>query len=472
MTRRATKNSYDAIIVGSGLGGLATASLLSLKGKRVLVLERYEVLKSCGVADKVRFLAHPRVYRFVKPGVDIAVDERNVDKYIELLGDLYPLEKENLKRLFAELGHTYDQIGRLFTTSVPVPLRILSLPLVYRKIFKYENDTLDQFLSRFVKDQGLKDLLCVQWTYYGVPPDKLSFLYSGYPMFDYLQHGGYAIEGGSQVLSDRLVDVIRANGGEVKLATQVRKLLVEQGRVVGVEGKNIGEVFSDRVISNVSPYMVTKMAGEQHFKPKFMAALNKQTMSISGFQVYLGLDCSVQQLGIGKQESVIFVGNEHPLRAQYESMKDNDLQSGRTAFSINFYSNVDPTLAPAGKATLGLSSLCGGKYWCDLSREEYDQRKQEVTESMIQRAERVMPGLKSRIEVCETGTPRTMTKYTSNPAGCFYGFEQSLDQAGFWNRFEQRYPIKGLYQVGAWTFPGAGYIGALMSARFLVDRYF
>ena len=95
-----------------------------------------------------------------------------------------------------------------------------------------------------------------------------------------------------------------------------------------------------------------------------------------------------------------------------------------------------------------------------------------MTDSLIRQADRIIPNLSNHIEVCETGTPRTMTRYTTNPAGSFYGFAQNISQSGMLRRFPQRYPIKDLYQVGAWTFPGAGYIGALMSAKFLVDRYF
>ena len=103
----------------------------------------------------------------------------------------------------------------------------------------------------------------------------------------------------------------------------------------------------------------------------------------------------------------------------------------------------------------------------------YEIRKREQTAVLIRRAERLYPTLSRHIEVCEAGTPRTMTRFTSNPDGSFYGLAQSIPQSGLLHRFPQKYPVRGgLYQVGAWTFPGAGYIGTLMSAKFLTDRYF
>jgi len=91
---------------------------------------------------------------------------------------------------------------------------------------------------------------------------------------------------------------------------------------------------------------------------------------------------------------------------------------------------------------------------------------------LIEKAEKLMPGLSSKILVKEVATPRTMQRYTSNPEGSYHGFEQTVKEAGMLRRFPKRYPVKGLYQVGAWTFPGGGYGGVIFSAGQLVKRYF
>jgi prolycopene isomerase len=143
-----------------------------------------------------------------------------------------------------------------------------------------------------------------------------------------------------------------------------------------------------------------------------------------------------------------------------------------TGWSINYFSNVDASMAPEGKSSIGLFTLTGATEWHALSKAAYREKKQALTELLIANAMRVLPGLSGHIEVCEAGSPRTMTKFTGNPAGAIYGFEQSVAQSGLMRRFPQKYPVRGLYQVGAWTFPGAGFIGTMLSARVLVDRYF
>jgi prolycopene isomerase len=226
------------------------------------------------------------------------------------------------------------------------------------------------------------------------------------------------------------------------------------------------------VVANISPYAVTGLVGKEHFPAKYLAKLDKATVSTSGFQVYLGLDCPLEQLAVAKDEYIMFMSENQDLPGQYQDMQANKLDGDTTGWSLNFFSNVDPSLAPPGKSTLGIFSLLGNDDWQSLPKAEYKKKKQELTDILIRKAEQVLPGLSAHIEVCESGSPRTMTKFTANPQGAIYGFEQNIAQAGLFRRFRQRYPIGGLYHVGAWTFPGAGFIGALLSARVLVDRYF
>jgi prolycopene isomerase len=503
---RSSVPDYDVIVLGAGLGGLAAASILALRGKRVLVLERhsipggfatnfarkgftfdvslhsfdgvragtssFDIVAACGVADRVEFLPHRKLYRILAHDVDLSVYHGDLARYREQLSQLYPDERDGLCRMFEEAERMFRHVGRFICTSMPFTLKMLSMPFLFHRILRYEHSTVDQFFSRFIKDSRLKELLSVQWSYYGLPPDRLAFPYFSYPFIDYLKHGGYSIRGGSQALSNAMVDVIREHGGDVLLTTPVTKLVFKGGRAPVVVARKLGAVSAGAVISNLSPYSIVNLAEEGSFPQRFLDRLKRLRVSISGLQVYLGLDCPLPDLGVDPDEYIIFVGNQASLRSQYESMAVNDVESGKTAFSINLFSNVDPSMAPAGKSTLGLFSLVGGQYWLDLPYAEYRRRKKAVTEFLLQRADQVIPNLSRHIEVCETGTPRTMTRYTANPAGCFYGFEQSLDQSGLLRRFPQRYPVKGLYQVGAWTFPGGGYIATLMSAKFLTDRYF
>lgn len=91
----------------------------------------------------------------------------------------------------------------------------------------------------------------------------------------------------------------------------------------------------------------------------------------------------------------------------------------------------------------------------------YYKEKERWTDILIRRTEqRLIPGLRSMIEVKEAGTPLTCWRYTGNTQGAIYGFEQSMDNA-FMNRIDNRTPVKGLYLAGAWGNPGGGFGGVL-----------
>jgi prolycopene isomerase len=316
-------------------------------------------------------------------------------------------------------------------------------------------------------------VLAAQWSYYGLPPEKLAFGYFSYPFIDYLKNGGYSIKGGSLELSKALVEVIEENGGKVLTSCPVTKIILDdKKRVCGVESRSTGRIDTKKIISNIPPKAVVSLAGEKFFDRGFLDNLNSLKTSVSGFQVYLGLNCTLESLGIDKDVYIKFHSPEVSQAEQYEHIDSGNIMSGVTGWSFNFFSNIDDTLVPEGKSSLGIFTLIGKDEWTTLSKPEYRKKKKELTDYLIDQATIQLPKLKDHIEVCEAGSPRTMKNFTWNPEGSIYGFEQTVKQSGLRERFQQKYPIKGLYQVGAWTFPGAGFIGTMLSAHTLVDRYF
>lgn len=497
---------FDTVFVGAGLGALSAASLLAQRGHRVLVVDRhnvpggyatnfkrkdftfdvslhsfdgvvrgadsFKVIEACGVADKVEFLHHPTLYRYRSHDLDITVGHRDLEGYKRELHRSFPDEAGNIDRLFAEAQRNYRDLCGFLYHDRPFWLRFLSTPFIYPRVLKYGHETVDHFFSRFTGNERLKEVLSAQWSYYGLPAKDLAFGYFSYPFIDYLKNGGYSIKGGSQALSNALVEVIERHGGRVELASGVKQILVERGRVGGVVTRRSGAVKARNVVANINPHSVVGLAGEQHFRPAFLSKLRDLRLSVSGFQVYLGLDCPLSALGVGPEEYIHFFAPRKTQREQFAHIQAGELHPDNTGWSINFFSNVDPSLVPEGKSSLGLFTLAGADDWHALQKLDYRKKKHLLADMLIDNACRVLPGLRDRIEVREAGSPRTLTKFTHNPAGAIYGFEQSTKQSGLFHRFPQKYPVKGLYQVGAWTFPGAGFIGTMLSARLLADRYF
>ena len=144
----------------------------------------------------------------------------------------------------------------------------------------------------------------------------------------------------------------------------------------------------------------------------------------------------------------------------------------KVSFGLSFYDNIFEGYSKPGTSSLMLLCLCGYEPWRRFEKDyregnktEYKKEKTRWMEVLIQRAEKeVIPGLSSMIEVKEAATPLTNWRFTRNPAGAIYGFEQVVKNA-YLERIENRTPLKGLYITGAWSSPGGGFSGVLVSGQ-------
>jgi prolycopene isomerase len=106
--------------------------------------------------------------------------------------------------------------------------------------------------------------------------------------------------------------------------------------------------------------------------------------------------------------------------------------------------------------------MADGRLWSDLGDDDYRERKRDLEEYFVDRMAEAIPDIRERIEICETGTPHTMNRYSWNPLGSIYGY--AFTPAGHSvHRPQPRTSVPGLYLAGAWTFPGAGFTGTMLS---------
>jgi prolycopene isomerase len=198
----------------------------------------------------------------------------------------------------------------------------------------------------------------------------------------------------------------------------------------------------------------------------YMKKLEGYRPSISTFIVWLGLNRRLEEI---KSYSVNVSSGGGP-EADYESGLKGEVD--KVSFSVVIYDNLFEGYSKPGTSTLALVFLCGYEPWRKFEedyragrKQEYHKEKDRWTDILVRRAEeQVIPGLSSMIEVKESATPLTNWRFTRNPEGAIYGFEQSMNNA-FMNRIDNRTPIKGLYLAGAWGDPGGGYSGVLRSGE-------
>ena len=175
--------------------------------------------------------------------------------------------------------------------------------------------------------------------------------------------------------------------------------------------------------------------------------------------MYLGFKRAPKDLG-NKHYSTFIAAESAENMSNYVELMKGDIS--KRGFVFVDYGQIDSGLAPEGK---GLGVICTLDYladWENLGDEEYKAKKEEVAQMFIRRLNQIIPGIKEEIEYYEIGTPKTIKRYTLNPAGTPYGFAQIPQQAAR-KRIPQKSPVENLYFASAWTFPGHGFTGAILS---------
>jgi all-trans-retinol 13,14-reductase len=487
------RDQFDAVIIGSGLGGLSCAAAFARQGFKPLVLEHHDKpggyatsftrpggfefevsLHSTTVGERkglhnlipgfpeitdVEFVPHPSLYRAIFPDHDIRVPNRNLPAYINLLVKSFPAEQDGIKALFSDLHDVTEDFGRLRNAS---GVDMSRFPVDYPHLFRFAGSTWAEIVNARIQDTKLKAIISSLWVYYGLPPSKLASIYYGAPTYSYLTAGGYYPKGRSQTISNALVSFIEARGGKVLLGSRVDKILVKAGAAYGVSTSE-GRQYTGRVVvSNANAYDTFHALLDRDARPKdYLARIESLSPSLACFQVFLGLKRDLVRAS-GVVDAEIFYYPSYDLEAGYEAARNSDLT--HSGFCITLYDNLFPGYSPQGKNTINLVALHGFDYWKRYEadywkghKRAYRAEKERLADLLIQQAEKtLLPGLSEAIEVKEVGTPLTNVRYTKNYRGAAYGWDQTLDNSGE-RRLPHATPIKNLYLAGAWTHPGHGY---------------
>jgi prolycopene isomerase len=497
-------DSGPVVVIGGGLGGLAAAAYLAKRGVPVTLVEQhikpggyattfergdgkfvfdvslhatasargglYAVLDAAGIADRVETVELPELCRIVTPEHDFTWPQRDPDAIVEQLVQTFPNEQDGIRSFFDYLMGIMDEAMKPFDRGSWWDR--IRFPLTHRKMWNVRNKTFGDVLDDHVQDQTVRSILSTFWGYYGLPPSKLSGFYYCIATASYLRYGGHYVKRRSQDLSDALMAAIEANGGEVLLGTRATGITAEGGAVTGVTLADGRHLEAKGVISNASVPGTVKMLREgkqagvfSEEAEEYFGGLESYRPSLSTFLVWLGLNQEIR----GRVEGYeIFVQRDHdPERAYRASLACDPSESD---LGVTVYDNAYEGYSSPGTSTVGLIMLSGYEPWKRFeadyfagNKDEYRREKDRIAQALIDQAEeRVIPGLRSMIEVVEAATPLTNVRYTGNPEGAIYGYEQVMENA-YMTRLANTTPVKGLYYASAWTNPGGGYQPCLQS---------
>ena len=481
MTTTSATATYDAIVIGSGIGGLVTATQLAAKGAKVLVLERYLIPGGSGgyferegyrfdvgasmifgfgdrgttnlltraldaVDMKIETFADPVQIHYHLPDLELKV-HRDYEAFLQELIAIFPHEEQGIRAFYGKCWEVFNYLNSMELLSLEEPRYLMRVffqkPFSCLGLAKYLPLNAGDIARKYIKDPKLLqfiDMECYLWSV--VPADKTPMINAGMVFSDRHYGGINYPKGGVGQIAQKLADGLIKAGGEIKYKARVTEIIIENGKAVGVKLADNTEYRAKRIISNATRWdTFGKLVRSEYTPKKEQKWQQRYQKSPSFLSLHLGVDASVLPEG---------TECHHILLESWDKME----QSQGTIF-VSIPTLLDPSLAPAGYHIVHTFTPSTIEEWQGLSTQEYEEKKEQAANKLIDRLEAIFPRLSAGLDYQEVGTPRTHRRFLGREDGT-YGPVPRRKLAGLLGMPFNRTSIPGLYCVGDSTFPGQG----------------
>ncbi len=497
----AVQEDFDAIVIGSGVGGLAAAVALARAGKSVMVFEQHYLpggwcqtfnLGGYDFSPGVHYIGGldrgghvRRIYEGLGVANNMTFLELNRDGYDHILiGDErfdIPSGKEHyrerLKQRFpsesAGIDGYLDGCDRMATellSTFPVEAKRdwLTAPWRLRHTLKDGLRPLDHYLDRFTKDPLLRAILTMQAGDHGLPPSRVPTIQHAAVVNHYFE-GGYYPRGGARAIPKAFIKELRRNGGQIEVRADVSRILMEGGRAIGVCLADGTEVRASAVISNADPHVTYGRLLPRAVLPwRIRRRLDKARYSISAISLFFAVDMDLRAAGIDSG-NYWYCPRPEDVERTYSVATSSDpaAMDNLPGVFLTATTLKDPSKFRKHHTCESFSyvSYDGFKAWSESRYgnrpEAYEHRKQDLMDRMFQQLDRVVPGIRDHVKFADLGTPLTNEHYVASRDGHIFGTEKTLDQIGPFG-FPIKTPIGGLFMCGSSTV-GHGVAAATMS---------
>ncbi len=481
--------TWDAIVIGSGIGGLATAVLLGRKlAKRTLVLERHytaggfthtfrrpgfewdvglHYVGDVGRADAgfgllFREIAGDALHWASMGEVydTLVVGGRRFDyvagrtRWRERMLEYFPAERPAIDAYLAAVASAVKGLRLFFAEkAMPGPVAAVTGSWMRRRFMRWARQTTRAVLESLTANQELIAVLSGQWGDYGLPPAESSFGVHAI-VTDHYFGGGFYPVGGARAVASAIVPRLEASGGAVVVDAEVASLLVERGRVAGVRLTNGREFRAPTVVSDVGLHRtLALLAARTPGRAVLDRVAGRVPASAAHLCLYVGLRASDAALGLERRNLWI-----HPESAFEEALArfGVDVAAPLPLVFLSFPSAKDPTFEARfpGRATIELVTLARYEWFERWAAEpwrrrgaQYDALKASLQDRLLEVLYREVPVVRGHVEVAELSTPLSTRQFAGYDRGEIYGLAHT--PARFAERaLRPRTPVEGLWLTG------------------------
>ncbi|WP_053978230.1 phytoene desaturase family protein [Mangrovimonas xylaniphaga] len=450
------KESYDIVIIGSGLGGLVSAIILAKEGYKVCVLEKnnqyggnlqtfvrnktifdtgvhyigglsegqnlYQYFKYIGIMDELQ------LKKMDEDGFDVILFEGDDKEYRHAQG--YGNYEKVLLEQFPEEGIAIKKYcSKLREVCAKFPLYALQRGKAYYDDAEIFNLGAKDYIDSLTNNETLRAVLSGNNYLYAGDATRTPFYVHALSVNSFIESSYRCVNGGSQI-TKLLVRRLLEHGGEVYKHHEVEKFTYEEGKIASVICTNGAEVKGGLFISNIEPKLTLKMVGEDKFRKAYTNRVENIESTIAAFTVYLVLKPNTfkyhnKNYYFFKDVNNIWDTQNYTEESWPESymmsmgVHKNNEEYGDSIAIMTYmrYEEMQPWENTFN--TVAHKNERG---------QSYEEFKAEKAEKVIDELEKKFPNIRECIEEVYTSTPLSYRDYIASNRGSMYGYVKDVNK--------------------------------------------